>query len=374
MWRYVALLLLLTPSLCNADKFSEIRETCLALDDLVSWAKAHHYLLIVDFLFGIRVAQGELEMLSQNPQSYTWSPDIVTQIHLLKNKVDRLASLAFYDMQNDTDNDYFKKFQRLVDTKYYISSHYSSERRFGSIPRFPDPIEQDPTFSEQQSDGCMREILGTEETPACTISRKCYKQMTNRESEDYQLTHQLLYLILAQVRGCSKELARVTLIQDTSVIELETTFTAKIFQRLPSVLDSGRYDLFTEMVMIGQMLNYREFYRSKILELLMLWQDSTGCYNDDTLTPPDLKNQTNYIGRKLFADEIIDDSCSEHMTALALIVLTLTLRHQLQSLPQEIVTWSSANLTLISLCGLGVVGLVVCFKKRRFRILRHFLA
>ena len=67
-----------------------------------------------------------------------------------------------------------------------------------------------------------------------------------------------------------------------------------------------RYDLFTEMVMIGQMLNYREFYRSKILELLMLWQDSTGCYNDDTLTPPDLKNQTNYIGRKLLADEIID--------------------------------------------------------------------
>ena len=58
MWRYVALLLLLTPPLCNADKFSEIRETCLALDDLVSWAKAHHYLLIVDFLFGIRVAQG----------------------------------------------------------------------------------------------------------------------------------------------------------------------------------------------------------------------------------------------------------------------------------------------------------------------------
>ena len=45
-------------------------------------------------------------MLSQNPQSYTWSPDIVTQIHLLKNKVDRLASLAFYDMQNDTDNEW----------------------------------------------------------------------------------------------------------------------------------------------------------------------------------------------------------------------------------------------------------------------------
>jgi hypothetical protein len=69
---------------------------------------------------------------------------------------------------------------------------------------------------------------------------------------------------------------------------------------------SFRYDLFTEMVMIGQMMNYKEFYRSKIVELLVLWQDTTGCYNDESETSTDLKNQTNHIGRKLFADEIVD--------------------------------------------------------------------
>jgi hypothetical protein len=58
MWRNVALFSLLAASLCKPDKFSGIRNTCLALDDLVGWAKAHHYLLIVDFLFSIRVAQG----------------------------------------------------------------------------------------------------------------------------------------------------------------------------------------------------------------------------------------------------------------------------------------------------------------------------
>ena len=58
--------------------------------------------------------------------------------------------------------------------------------------------------------------------------------------------------------------------------------------------------------MIGQMLNYKEFYRPKVIELMMLWQDTTGCYNDDSDVHPDLKNQTNFIGRKLFADEIVD--------------------------------------------------------------------
>ena len=67
------------------------------------------------------------------------------------------------------------------------------------------------------------------------------------------------------------------------------------------------------------------------------------------------------------------DSCSEHMTALALIVLTLTLRQQLHSLPLELATWSLSNLALIGLCAVGLLGIIVWCKKRRLRILRHFL-
>ena len=43
------------------DGFKDVRVTISALDDVISWAKAHHYLLIVDFLFSIRVAQGKLD-------------------------------------------------------------------------------------------------------------------------------------------------------------------------------------------------------------------------------------------------------------------------------------------------------------------------
>ena len=56
---------------------------------------------------------------------------------------------------------YYKNFERLIEKKYYVSSYFTAERRLSSIPRFPAPPEKEPTFSEQQSDGCMREILGT---------------------------------------------------------------------------------------------------------------------------------------------------------------------------------------------------------------------
>ena len=56
-----------------------------------------------------------------------------------------------------------------------------------------------------------------------------------------------------------------------------------------------RYDLFAEMVMIGQMLNYQEFYQRDIVDLMLLWQDTTGCYNDESLATDAVNNITKYV-------------------------------------------------------------------------------
>lgn len=58
--------------------------------------------------------------------------------------------------------------------------------------------------------------------------------------------------------------------------------------------------------MIGQMLNYREFYDNYLIELLLLWQDTTGCYTDESAVTDELKQYSQFVGRKLFADEIVD--------------------------------------------------------------------
>ena len=58
MWWILLFIQVVGGAPAGEDGYEEIRQTITALDDVISWAKAHHYLLIVDFLFSIRVVQG----------------------------------------------------------------------------------------------------------------------------------------------------------------------------------------------------------------------------------------------------------------------------------------------------------------------------
>lgn len=52
------------------------------------------------------------------------------------------------------------------------------------------------------------------------------------------------------------------------------------------------FDLFSEMVMVGQMLNYDHFYSAPITELLLLWQHPSGCYVDEDMLPNEVLDKT----------------------------------------------------------------------------------
>lgn len=52
------------------------------------------------------------------------------------------------------------------------------------------------------------------------------------------------------------------------------------------------FDLFSEMVMVGQMLNYDHFYSATITELLLLWQHPSGCYVDEDMLPNEVLDKT----------------------------------------------------------------------------------
>ena len=355
----------------KADGFKDVRDTLVALDGVISWAKAHHYLLIVDFLFSIRVAQGELEMLTARSVDMRVS-DIDTRIQIIREKLDYLAEITF-DNPAAANTEYYKKFLPMISQKYYISRQYSTRKRFPFTPRHEAAPVYNATFSETQSDSCMVEILGSKDVTKCQLSRSCFHQMTDDLSEDYQLTHQLLYFILAELHSCGKQLEKLARSNGTYVAKLVEKYAMKTYKRLPSVLDSGSYDLFLEMVMIGQMLNYVEFYHPRITQLLLLWHDSTGCYNEESQTPDTIKTQTNRIGRRLFAEEIVDESCSEHMTALALIVLSLTLQHQLRDMTRDNhSSWAGSTVIIVAVG--AVVCLLLCFRKRTRRrsVLRYF--
>ncbi len=55
-------------------------------------------------------------------------------------------------------------------------------------------------FDEDFSDNCMGQLLGTgrEDGQRCVITEACLESMLARGKVEYQVTHQLLYTMLAE--------------------------------------------------------------------------------------------------------------------------------------------------------------------------------
>ena len=74
-------LLLLFSSTCQTKDSGgtalQVEDTITALEDILGWAKSHYYLLITDFLFSIRVAQGKTII----PEAPSWSSQYLESIY-----------------------------------------------------------------------------------------------------------------------------------------------------------------------------------------------------------------------------------------------------------------------------------------------------
>lgn len=55
------------------------------------------------------------------------------------------------------------------------------------------------TLTEEQSDKCMAEVMGSGETDKpCSFSDLCLSLMLERGHDEYYITHQLLYTLLIE--------------------------------------------------------------------------------------------------------------------------------------------------------------------------------
>lgn len=59
-------------------------------------------------------------------------------------------------------------------------------------------FNSDVTLDEVQSDKCMGELLGTQTHMKCTVSKECILIMSTQGFARYEITHQLLYTMLAE--------------------------------------------------------------------------------------------------------------------------------------------------------------------------------
>lgn len=118
----------------------------------------------------------------------------------LHSEIVNVAERGFNHIKS-SDSDYFHKFKHLIDAKWFAMMPYHSVDKslFHKVT-----LHDDDSFDEQSSDQCMTDLLGSQlegVQQKCTITDKCWNMMTKKGSDGYFLTHQGLFLLLAENRG-----------------------------------------------------------------------------------------------------------------------------------------------------------------------------
>lgn len=126
--------------------------------------------------------------------------------------------------------------------------------------------------------------------------------MTTVNCADYSLSHQLLYLIIAEIKNCTDI---VKLRKAVSIQHLKKVYCTNMMKINLEIEDEDfplhRRDLFMENIMLCGMIGYSDFIKTQWLEAILSWQNPTGCY-------------------------LRIDNCTSHLTGIAAGALGVFLR------------------------------------------------
>ncbi|XP_035694635.1 UPF0764 protein C16orf89-like [Branchiostoma floridae] len=120
-------------------------------------------------------------------------PEQLQQIASLQERAAHLADRTLPELERQ-DKDYYTKLSPIVQPGFWESD--VTGRTTDSALLSPPSIPRDHPFSEDDSDRCLSELLGTGQNgdQKCQISDACWEMMTSPSYTGYWLTHELFYL------------------------------------------------------------------------------------------------------------------------------------------------------------------------------------
>ncbi|XP_036595631.1 UPF0764 protein C16orf89 homolog [Trichosurus vulpecula] len=233
-----------------------------------------------------------------------------------------------------SDSKYLKEFEETLQPGFWNLPHSWSHTNSSMIY---SNFDDSDIFSEELSDSCMTLLLGTkkEGLQPCTVTDLCRELMTKPGSVGYALSHQLLYFLLAKMKGCSDGLfLQSKYYMDIScanmmALNLETEKFGFPFQN---------HDLFMENIMFCGLSGYSDFYKPRWLQAILTWQQpKEGCfgepYDNRKQLPRAGKDQQQSLRRVKRRDKGFSDGCSSHNTAVAVASLGGFLYHSAEHSP-----------------------------------------
>ncbi|CAF5154873.1 unnamed protein product [Rotaria magnacalcarata] len=164
-----------------------------ALQRLFKFFESDANNLNLDGLYGLRIAQGQLNALDQ-----ILKPSTDRQIHLtdhnhiinsLSKQIERIANMSLNQIAYEQST-YLHRFALIVYHPFVL------EYQSGRINKYLiEHDTQDSNFDEDKSGKCFAELLGSSDrlnSRKYFISEACRNMMTSPMGENYRLTHQLL--------------------------------------------------------------------------------------------------------------------------------------------------------------------------------------
>ncbi|CAF0776339.1 unnamed protein product [Didymodactylos carnosus] len=302
------------------DKYAD--KTLESLSVLIEFFEKHASDINLDGIYGLRLAQGQLlqlnDYLTKFKSKYT---DQNLHIKKLADKIDSIANESLSTIKQNFF-DYYIRFLPVA-SKPFICEYKQRPIREHLIRQ--DNL--DSTFDEDTSDDCFAEVLGTtndKNTKQCMIDEQCWKMMTIDNGQDYKLTHQLLWFILAKSIGCLDN-RKSSALANKHLEYIEDKFCSNIYRDAVTNKKQGRnQDLFLEQILLCSILGYEDFLKIEWLNDILQWQQPTGCFSDmSEIWTVDTKS---FKKRQLLVEQEMADGCLSHKSGLASGVLAVYLR------------------------------------------------
>ncbi|XP_074866950.1 UPF0764 protein C16orf89 homolog [Carettochelys insculpta] len=316
---FLLLIFLLKPDLSKSE--ADTRNIIIpALEKATFFLENKYRDINLDGVVGFHILQVYLERALEKWAS---KHELLSQ----KARVERLVKKLSSSIEKAThslgqsDPKYFKEFEPILQPHFWTLSpswnHTDSSYAYSKF----DSIN---CFTEKMSDKCYLYLLGTwkDHGRSCVVTKNCRKIMTKFGCSGYSLSHQLFYLMIADMKRCSDPLFQ-------RAQYYKNIFCASMM-KLNLMIESNGFriqsrDLFMENIMFCGMSGFSDFYKRRWLETILTWQKpEEGCYgmpSENSEHPSLVKDQKQPLRRVKRKEQMFADGCSSHNTAVAVAAL-----------------------------------------------------
>lgn len=314
----------------------EVKRVLVALQKAFSFYEQNGDTLNLDAYFGLRIAQGILSSLihqKDNKTSLRLGSAVYIQVNDLLDRAANCSSNAQITLRESSPQYY-----NLVGLA--VSQPWRTVRRHNTInPNLVTGFNEEQLSDDilWKYESCLARLLGSpvHGGKPCVITAECWGLMTRPGEIGYVLTHQALYFMLGEQRGCFKALPN-----EVTIPKLQETYDricSNIYNQLVVIEEQIHptkridADLMMEQCVVCGLMGYNEFLTPQRLRRVLKWQRSSGCYgdiNDETNLTRQGKSRKTM--RKLLTTKDLPDGCESHITGVGTALLSIYLRFLLE--------------------------------------------